>query len=112
MAQFSVGDDIRAIVADWVTFLRADQLWGNDDPLFPATRVTLGSTHQFEADGLERAHWSNAARIRTVFREAFVASGLPYFNPHSFRNTLVRLGQEICKTPVAAGRARRAQGSI
>jgi hypothetical protein len=27
------------------------------------------------------------------------AAGLPYFNPHSFRNTLVRLGQDICKTP-------------
>ena len=26
-------------------------------------------------------------------------AGLPYFNPHSFRNTLVQLGQEICKTP-------------
>jgi len=24
---------------------------------------------------------------------------LPYFNPHSFRNTLVRLGQEICRSP-------------
>jgi hypothetical protein len=28
-----------------------------------------------------------------------VRAGLPYFNPHSFRNTLVQLGQEVCKTP-------------
>jgi len=28
-----------------------------------------------------------------------VRTGLPYFNPHSFRNTLVQIGQEICKTP-------------
>jgi hypothetical protein len=48
---------------------------------------------------LERAHWSSAARIRTIFRDAFVAAGLPYFNPHSFRNTLVRLGQAVCQTP-------------
>ena len=24
---------------------------------------------------------------------------MPYFNPHSFRNTLVRLGQSVCQTP-------------
>jgi hypothetical protein len=49
--------------------------------------------------GLEREHWSNASPIRTIFREAFVRTGLPYFNPHSFRNTLVQLGQAVCKTP-------------
>jgi RNA-binding protein YlmH len=26
-------------------------------------------------------------------------AGLPYFNPHSFRNTLVQLGQQVCQTP-------------
>ena len=31
--------------------------------------------------------------------QAFAQAGLPYFNPHSFRNTLVRLGQDICKSP-------------
>jgi integrase len=96
---FPVGDDIRQIVADWVAFLREQMLWGNDDPLFPATRIGLGATRQFEALGLERAHWSSAARIRTIFRDAFTRAGLPYFNPHSFRNTLVRLGQAVCKTP-------------
>jgi len=49
--------------------------------------------------GLTRKHWSNATPIRTIFRKAFANAGLPYFNPHSFRNTLVQLGQDICKTP-------------
>ncbi len=96
---FPVGDDIRRIIEEWVAFLRQELLWGNDDPLFPATRVALGATRQFEAARLERAHWSSAARIRTIFRDAFVAAGLPYFNPHNFRNTLVRLGQTVCQTP-------------
>jgi integrase len=96
---FPVGDDIRRIVEEWVAYLQQDLLWGNDDPLFPATRIVVGSTSQFEADGLERAHWSSAARIRTIFREAFTSAGLPYFNPHSFRNTLVRLGQTVCRSP-------------
>lgn len=96
---FPVGDDIRGIVAEWVAYLREEKLWGNDDPLFPATRIALGVSRQFEVDGLERAHWSTASPIRTIFRDAFVSADLSYFNPHSFRNTLVRFGQERCKTP-------------
>ena len=96
---FPVGDEVRMIVVEWITYLREERLWGNDDPLFPATRVALGSSMQFETDGLDRKHWSNATPIRTIFRKAFTDAGLPYFNPHSFRNTLVRLGEEICKTP-------------
>jgi integrase len=96
---FQVGDEISEIVAEWVTYLREEMLWGNDDPLFPATRVEYGTSRQFEVVGLDRKCWSNATPIRTIFREAFSAAGLPYFNPHSFRNTLVRLGQERCRTP-------------
>jgi integrase len=96
---FPVGDDIRRIVAEWVCYLREDKLWGTDDPLFPATRIALGATRQFEVSGLEREHWRTASPIRKIFREAFVRAGLPYFNPHSFRNTLVRLGQDMCKSP-------------
>ena len=50
---FPVGDEVRQIVAEWVRFLREEKLWGNDDPLFPATRIVVGQTHQFEAAGLE-----------------------------------------------------------
>jgi hypothetical protein len=96
---FPVGAEIRRIVADWVSYLLAEKLWGNDDPLFPATQVALGPDYQFAASGLQRVHWSSASPIRTIFREAFERAGLPYFNPHSFRNTLVRLGQDVCKTP-------------
>jgi integrase len=96
---FPVGEEVRRIVEDWASYLREEKLWGNDDPLFPATRIALGETRQFEVSGLERAHWSSASPIRALFREAFQHAGLPYFNPHSFRNTLVRLGQERCKSP-------------
>jgi len=94
-----VGDEILAIVVDWVNYLREVKLWGVDDPLFPATRIALGPSRQFEAVGLKRAHWSSAAPIRGIFRDAFKRAGLPYFNPHSFRHTLARLGSVVCKTP-------------
>jgi integrase len=96
---FPVGDDIRAVVADWVAYLRTDKLWGLDDPLFPATKVAVGDNLRFEAVGLDRKHWSNAGPIRTIFKEAFTTAGLPYFNPHSFRKTLALLGGQKCKTP-------------
>jgi site-specific recombinase XerD len=96
---FPVGEEAFSIVSEWVSYLRDEKLWGNDDPLFPATRIGLGATRQFEAAGLAREHWSSASPIRTIFREAFIHAGLPYFNPHSFRNTLVQLGQVVCRTP-------------
>jgi len=96
---FPVGDEIREIVANWVGYLREEKLWGNDDPLFPSTRIEQNAERQFKAVGLERKHWRSATRIRTVFRQAFERAGLPYFNPHSFRNTLVRLGETVCQTP-------------
>ena len=75
--RFASGDGIRTVVTDWVAYLRTERIWGLDDPLFPATKVAVGDNHRFGAVGLDRKHWSNAARIRTIFKEAFAAAGLP-----------------------------------
>jgi integrase len=98
---FPVGIEIRQIVEEWVIYLKEEKLWGNDDPLFPSTQIALGPNRQFRVAGLERAHWSTAAPICEIFRRAFNLAGVPYFNPHSFRNTLVRLGESICLSPEA-----------
>lgn len=96
---FPVGEEVREIVSEWISYLRDEKLWGNDDPLFPSTHVARGPSHQFEVVGLKRKHWSTATPIRTIFRDSFTTAGLPYFNPHSFRNTLAQLGEKVCKTP-------------
>src|SRR5262249_24036360 len=44
---FPVGVDIRAVVVDWVAYLRRDKLWGLDDPLFPATKVAVGDNLRY-----------------------------------------------------------------
>ena len=51
--------------------------------------------------GKNGRHSGFQSDLSKVFKEddIFTAAGLPYFNPHSFRNTLVQLGQEVCKTP-------------
>lgn len=93
-----LGDGIQEIVTEWVRFLREEKLWGNGDPLFPATRIVVGASRQFEAEGLERKHWNTAGPIRTIFHEACERAGLPYFQPHSLRKTLALLGEQTCKT--------------
>ena len=39
---FPVGDDIRQIVLDWISYLKTELYFGNDDPLFPKTAVVRG----------------------------------------------------------------------
>lgn len=96
---FPVDNEFRQIVLDWIGFLRTELLFGNDDPLFPKTALVRGDRHVFEPSGVLREHWSNATPIRKIFKDAFEAAGLEYYNPHSFRKTLVRLGQAMCRTP-------------
>jgi integrase/recombinase XerD len=96
---FPVGDDLREIVVEWVAYLRTVALWRSDDPVFPAPKVAQGAMHQFEIVGIDRKHWRNAEPIRKIFRTAFERAEIPYANPHSFRKTLARLGEQVCHTP-------------
>jgi integrase/recombinase XerD len=91
---FPVGDDIREIVVDWVNLLRMEKLWGDGDPLFPATEVASGPDQRFAVTGLARKHWSGTASLRRIFKDAFAEAGVPYANPHSFRNTLMEVAYE------------------
>ena len=50
---FPVGPQIERIVTEWVTFLREEKLYGNDDPLFPRTKVVANKVNGFIGDGLE-----------------------------------------------------------
>lgn len=97
---FPVGPEPLEIVSQYVTRLRTLG-FGPDDPLFPSTRIEHGPNRGFAATGLSRSMWRTAEPIRTIFRKAFALAGLPYANPHSFRNTLVRLGEGLCHTPEA-----------
>ncbi|RLA51507.1 MAG: site-specific integrase [Gammaproteobacteria bacterium] len=96
---FPVGDDVRDIVVQWVEYLRRDLLMGNDAPLFPKTKMSQGCDNCFQVAGLASEHWSSAAAIRKIFKEAFSLAELPNFNPHSFRNTLAALGEGLCQFP-------------
>ena len=95
---FPVGGDALEIFTDYCQHLRDKLLWGNDDPLFPATLIAIDESGGFAPCGLRRENWKSAGPIREIFKAAFEEAGLPYFNPHSFRNTLVQLGERTCTT--------------
>ncbi|MCO5792212.1 MAG: tyrosine-type recombinase/integrase [Blastomonas sp.] len=92
-----VGGNALQIVTDWCDHLRTQLLWGEDNPLFPKTLVGLGDQGGFQAIGLAREHWSGTGPIRAIYQQAFAAAGLPYFNPHCFRDALTTLGMQICR---------------
>ena len=96
---FPVGPEPLEVVADYVHMLIGELHFGPDDPLFPATQIGRSADRGFAAMGLTRQPWSSGAPVRKVFRDAFAAVGLPYAKPHSYRKTLVRLGQRLCRTP-------------
>lgn len=96
---FPVGGEIEDIVSNWVKFLREELLWSETDPLFPSTQMQLDDKQHFRASGLSREHWKDAGPVRRIFKDAFSKAGLPYFNPHSFRNTLALMAGNICTSP-------------
>lgn len=96
---FPVGELPLKVLNEWIDYLTNELGCKPSDPLFPKTKLAHNKNQQFEAVGLLKEHWSNADPIRKIFKRAFDAAGLPYFNPHSFRNTLVRLGLNLCRTP-------------
>ncbi len=95
---FPVGGEVETVVVDWVRYLRQIKLFGNADPLFPATNVSKGTQFVFEADGLSRMFWKSSEPVRRIFKVSCECAGLPYINPHSLRTTLGLLGQQITST--------------
>jgi len=87
------------IVRDWHGELSADPARGPSDPLFPGTAIVLDASGRFAPAGLARDGWSGSDPVRDVFKRAFALAGLPYFNPHSFRDMLVRDAMTLDLTP-------------
>jgi len=96
-----VSEQALAIFSDWHRELSADVTRGLDTPLFPATAIALDDQGAFTPAGLSRDGWSGTGPVRDVFKRAFAVAGLPYFNPHSFRDMLVRHAMTLNLTPEA-----------
>ena len=89
-----VGANLEIVFPEGVSRIRESTV-----PSLNCDKIVIGPNRDFEACGLNRKHWSGAGPIRKVFKDAFKGAGLPYFIPHSFRKTLVQLGEKLCRTP-------------
>lgn len=81
----------KAAFVDWVTYLRQDLLFGNEDAVFPKQQMGV-IDGAFAVTGFAREPYAAAGAILAAIKTAFVAAGLPAFGPHSFRKTLVKWG--------------------
>src|ERR1700733_1351175 len=98
---FPVNDLFKNIFIDWVNYLKVEKHLGYDAPLFPRTKLELDHNDKFKRESLSNEPWQSTTAIRDILKAAFQAAGLPYYNPHSFRDTLVRLAYTVCKNPEA-----------
>lgn len=98
-----VSERAEAIVREWHDELNADAVRGLNDPLFPATAMTLDENGAFTSAGLARDGWSGTGPVRAAFQRGFMFAGIKNHNPHSFRDMLVHhamaldLGAEATK---------------
>jgi integrase/recombinase XerD len=96
---YPVGDDVAPIFKDWTHYLTQKKYFGPNDPIFPKTLVRQNDQYNFVIDGLTREHWADATPVRAIFKVAFARVGLPYFKPHSVRDTLTRLAYKLQLSP-------------
>lgn len=92
---FPVGQAMIDEVADYIAYLRDDLGFGDNDPLFAATAMGHDENDQFCPAGLTKRHWASTQPVRDIYRAAFKSQGLPYFNPHSIRKTLMAYAYEL-----------------
>ena len=92
---FPVGDDFINVLRDWVDHLRNVEGFKPTDPLFPPIKTGIGANGNFTPIGFTRTCWANADPIRAIFKRAFLAVDMTYYNPHSFRKTLTQYGLEL-----------------
>ena len=75
------------------------------DPAGSARCLRLESSSRFGRRGAARGNQPRSGALgerepgSAIFREACALAGLPYFNPHSLRNTLVQIAYELKLDP-------------
>jgi site-specific recombinase XerD len=91
-----VADDVKDMLLDYVDHLRFKRGWTDANPLFPKSELAI--PHGSSVSGLSRDHWRDTEAARRVCRRAFAAAALPYYSPQAIRRTVVRLGEQRCRT--------------
>ena len=91
-------DEAEDALTEWIAYLDDVELYGPDDPLFPATAIAPNSITGFAAEGFERRPWKSTEPVRKIVNTAFKAAHLQAFGPHAFRHMLARHAAKNCQT--------------
>lgn len=94
---FPMGEDYVAALADYITHLTQDLMFGPEDALFPKVEMLVGP-NGFQVAGLSRHPFASTGPLNEIVKDAFAAVQLPAYTPHSFRHMLARHGDKLCTT--------------
>jgi len=86
---FPMHPDYLACFASWVTYLRNDKMFGQEDALFPRPERRLVNG-KFVFDTLSREIYANGSKVNEVFKTAFAQVQMHPYGAHSVRKTLVQ----------------------
>ena len=92
---FPVGGKSIEIVSEWLHYLKTEEKFGESDPLFPKSLIGVGQNGGFQNMGVSREYAASGNYIEDIFRKRFTQAGIPYYHPHSLRNTLVKLSYDL-----------------
>jgi integrase len=97
---FIFDEELVEIFRQWVQFLREEKLFGDDEPLFPASLLEQkdGNSFIYSATKLSRQFWRNTGSARDIFKKRFKEAGLNYFSPHSFRHAAIDKALSLAET--------------
>lgn len=80
-------------VLNWYRYLKNERKFSNDDPLFPTTRVENHPEHRsfYNTGKVSQTFWKDGSPLRKVFKTSFENVDVPYYHPHSLRDTIVKV---------------------
>jgi integrase/recombinase XerD len=87
-------DEPERYFIEWYEYLESKG-FKPDDPIFPATLNCFsdkGNIHSKEA--VSKKLWNGSGAARKIFQKRCLDAGVPYFNPHSFRHSVVDIFME------------------
>lgn len=94
---FPMGKHYVEALADYITHLTQDLMFGPEDALFPKSDIIRGP-HGFQVAGLSRHPFASTGPLNEIIKGTFAAVQLPPYTPHSFRHMLALHGDKLCTT--------------
>lgn len=97
---FDIDNELLQIIKNWVTFLREVKMFAHTDPLFPASMTVWDPNGSQEVASVElsRNYWKRTNGVREIFKKHFAEVGVPYYNPHSFRDAVIKIMERRCQS--------------